>query len=405
MPQNFEVFTRLNSETKNLFSLIQKAGPITKNHLSHLTGLKLSTLIRYMQPLEEMGLIIQSSIGDSTGGRKPALFDVNKYKYFIVGVDLSRTYTKLVITNLKMDILAERQFPMDKSSSPEKTVDLISKLIGSTANYLKIDPKKLIGIGIGTVGPLNRSSGVMINPANFEAPGWSNVPFKAMLADKTGLPVIIDNGANAAVLAETLFGAGKGLKDVVYLNCGIGIRTGVISSGTIVRTINDAEDAFGHMVIDVDGEACICGNFGCIETYSSIVSIMKRFVLEIKKGKKTGISKQPVTINYVDICNAAEHNDDLSKEIISKAAAILGTGLANFINLLNPTLVILSGPLVNHSKIFYNTCTYVAMQKCYIKKTKKNIFMRSGKFNENAIAVGAAVLFIENCLNSSILGY
>jgi len=147
---------------------------------------------------------------------------------------------------------------------------LISGLIGSTAKYLKIDRKKLIGIGIGTVGPLNRASGVMINPANFEAPGWSNVPFKAMLAEKTGLPVIIDNGANAAVLAETLFGAGKGLKDVVYLNCGIGIRTGVISSGTIVRTINDAEDAFGHMVIDVDGETCICGNSGCIETYSSI---------------------------------------------------------------------------------------------------------------------------------------
>jgi hypothetical protein len=68
-------------------------------------------------------------------------------------------------------------------------------------------------------------------------------------------------------------------------------------------------------------------------------------------------------------------------------------------------LVILSGPLVNHSKIFYDTCTHVALQKCYIKKSKKIVFMRSGNFDENAIAVGAAALFIEDCLNSSILGY
>jgi predicted NBD/HSP70 family sugar kinase len=88
---------------------------------------------------------------------------------------------------------------------------------------------------------------------------------------------VIDNGANTTILAEYNFGAGKGYQNIAYFNCSTGIRTGAISAGTIVRTINDAEDAFGHMVIKVDGEPCSCGNYGCIDCYSSIYAIIQKY--------------------------------------------------------------------------------------------------------------------------------
>jgi len=394
------VFESLNYEAKKIFSVIQKNGPITKNDISLITGLKLTTLIRIMQPLLDLGLVVESKIGESTGGRKPVLYDVNTNKFYIIGIDISRTYTEVVITDLKMQILQKHRFNMDMSCSPDVTISKIEETVQNFRKSLDIENRILLGAGIGTVGPLDREKGIVINPVNFEAPGWANVPLKSMVEEKLNCSAILDNGANAAVLAETYFGAGKGLQNVVYFHCGVGIRTGAMSSGTIIRTLNDSEDVFGHMVIDVDGEECSCGNFGCIECYSSIHAATKRFISEIKKGRMTSIAKPINQINYIDICNGAKNNDPLSIEVLQGAAAIMGTGLANFINLLNPSLVILSGPLVNHSEIFYNTCIEIASRKCYLKKEDTIFFSRGGIFEENAISVGSAALVVERLLGN-----
>jgi predicted NBD/HSP70 family sugar kinase len=219
-----------------------------------------------------------------------------------------------------------------------------------------------------------------------------------MIEQELQLPAIIDNGANTAVLAEYYFGAGRGLENIAYFNCGVGIRTGVISSGTIVRTVNDAEDAFGHMVVDVDGELCSCGNYGCVECYSSIPSITKRFRSELKKGRSSLIMKPSEEINYIDICAAAEEKDELAREVIINAAAIFGAGLSNYINLLNPGLVILSGPLIKSSTLFYETSTHISSKRHYLKEGNKVTYSRGGYFKDKAIAVGAAVELLEEVL-------
>ena len=404
MISNTQVFGHLTGEASEIFSILQKNGPQTKNNIAHGSKLKLTTLNRIMQPLEEARLVRQSQIGESTGGRKPVLYDVNANKYYLVGIDISRTYTQVILANLKMEVLEKLQFPMDASCSPKKTIRTILDWLDCILKRLKIDPLKLLGIGLGTVGPLDRKKGVMINPVNFEASGWVNLPIKTMLEESLGKPVMVDNGANAAVLAEMLYGKGRNLKNVVYFNFGIGIRTGVVSSGTIIRTINDTEDAFAHMVINVDGEACSCGNSGCIECYSSVFAITQKYLSELKGGKSSRIPKSPNEINYMDICLAAENGDELSVKIITESASILGTGLANFINLWNPDLVILSGPLIKHSTLFYKVCTEIASQKFYAKIDHSNIFSRGGYFEDIAIAVGSAALVVESLLTNRILG-
>jgi predicted NBD/HSP70 family sugar kinase len=401
---NTQVFGHLSGEAREIFSILQKNGPLTKNSIALASKLKLTTLNRIMQPLEKAKLVRQSQIGESTGGRKPVLYDVNTNKYYLIGIDISRTYTQVILANLKMEVIEKLQFPMDASCSPEKTISTISAWLDCILKSAKIDAQKLLGIGLGTVGPLDRKKGVMINPVNFEASGWVNLPIKTMLEESLGQPVIVDNGANAAVLAELLYGKGRNLKNVVYFNFGIGIRTGAVSSGTIIRTINDTEDAFAHMVINVDGEACSCGNAGCIECYSSVFAITRKYLSELNGGKSSRIPKTPNEINYMDICLAAEKGDELSVKIITESASILGTGLANFINLWNPDLVILSGPLIKHSTLFYKVCTEIASQKFYAKKDHFNIFSRGGYFEDIAIAVGSAALVVESLLTNRILG-
>jgi predicted NBD/HSP70 family sugar kinase len=221
-----------------------------------------------------------------------------------------------------------------------------------------------------------------------------------MLEEQLKCAVIIENGANSAAVAEYFYGIGKEFDNIAYFNCGVGIRTGTISSGNLIRTMNDEEDAFGHMIVNVAGEECRCGNNGCIEGYASINSIIKKVKSEINKGRYSIIKKSVKYIDYKDICRAAENNDELSKEVIKEAALILGTGLANYINLLNPGLVILSGPLIMNSKLFYEESIKTTLEKLNSDKSKRVIFSRGGFFKENVISVGAAALVIEKYLES-----
>jgi predicted NBD/HSP70 family sugar kinase len=363
-----------------------------------MTGLKLTTLNRIMEPIEALSLITEFGIGESSGGRKPILYHVNTNKYYLIGVDLSRTYCNIVIANLKMDILHKKAFYMDETCTPAKTIELISEIVNEGLKKLEIARELVLGVGVGAVGPLDREKGILINPVNFTAEGWNNVKIKEELFSKLKLPVIVDNGANTAVLGEYFFGSGKGFKSIAYFNCGIGIRTGVINEGTLLRSINDAEDSFAHMIIDLDGDRCTCGNYGCVEAYSSIPSIVKKFVSEIKRGRDTSIKKDLEDIDYLDICLAAEKNDELAKQVIVSAATSFGIALANFINLVNPEAIILSGPLTNHSKLFYDTCNEVACKKYYLRDRNRVFFSKEGFFKEEAIAVGAGAMILESAL-------
>jgi hypothetical protein len=169
-----------------------------------------------------------------------------------------------------------------------------------------------------------------------------------------------------------------------------------LHNGNIIRTMNNIEDAFGHMTVDIDGEKCHCGNYGCVEVYSSAAGIVKKYVSEVKKGRKS-INKPLEKIGFIDICEAADEGDELSREVIIHAALVLGTGLANFMNLFNPDIIILSGPLNKHSSLYYEIASEHALRKSYLGDTSI-LFKRLGYFGDHAISLGAAAMFLQELL-------
>lgn len=393
-----DIINNLNADTKKIFGLIQKNGPLTKNEILNRTRYKLTTLNRLMKPLEDSRLINESGMGESSGGRKPLLYDVDRSRYTIIGIDISRTYTLIVFTNLKMELICKYRFRMTEDLTPEKTINRIIKIIEKKIHELNIDIDNIIGIGIGAVAPIDIKNGIILNPKYFASYGWDNVPIASILKDKLNKYVILENGANLAVLVENLFGVGKNTDSIAYFNCGVGLRTGVVSSGTLVRAINNSEDAFGHMVVDVDGKKCYCGNYGCIECYATILAIVDNYISAVKRGRQNNINKEIEEIDYKDICKAAENDDPLSVEVIIEAATIFGVGLANYINLLNPEMVILSGPLVTNSRLYYNYSKKIALQRYYGKENNNIVFSKGGFFKDSVIGIGGACLVIEKLL-------
>lgn len=386
-----EILKQLSDRELEILNIIQKKGSITKKDLQITTELKLTTLNRAMKTLEDKSLIVEVGTSESTGGRKSVEYSVTGRGVYVIGIDISRTYVRLILSNFKMDILKNEEFSLDSSFSPEKTVEKIAYLIEKILAELSINKNEILGIGVGTVGPIDRENGIILTPKGFFNENWSNVHLKEMIENKVSIPCFIDNGANTAVLAEYFLGKGKGLKSLVYIHCGVGIRSAVITDGIIIRTINDSEDAFEHMIIDAGGERCVCGNRGCIEAYSSMEAISKK----LKSIIKENINKEAVEEDYKGILELAAHNNEAT-EIINKGAEFLGIGLANLVRILNPQLVILSGPLIMNYNYYYES----AIKVFYKNNCLNNqvIFSKGGEFQENVIAVGAGLMVIENYL-------
>lgn len=375
----YNKFELLNNRFKYIFNIIQKDGPITKNKLKNLTQMKLTTLNRDIQILIDNNMVIETAVAESTGGRKPILYDVNPREFYSIGIDISRTYTQIVVTNFKIKIVGEKI--INDLYNVDNVIESIPKYVDELLIKLKICKSMIAGIGIGI----------------FE--GIDIEVLKNMLTSQFVVPVYVDNGVNAAVIGEYYFGLGKSKENIAYINCGVGIRTGVISSGVLIKTINDnCEDAFGHMIVDVKGQLCTCGNYGCVESFASITKITERFKCELEKEEKLFLNKNINEINYIDICNLAHSGNETAIKLLMDSALHFGTGLGNFIKLFKFQLIILSGPLIQHSELFYEECKKIALEKCHVKDININ-FERFGYFETKSIAVGTAVVAIERLIN------
>lgn len=392
------MLSSLSSDSKRVFSFIQGQGPISKSELRALAKIKISTLNRIIEHLVEHQIIQNVGDGNSTGGRKPTLYDISPERYLVVGIDLSRTYLQVILADLKLRLVDQRQTAMSEAMTPEKALTTIDAMVREMTSNLPNRQFRIIGAGIGAPAPISRKDGMILNPGLFAAPGWVDVPIRSLVHDLLRIPAVIEVGTNAALFAEYLLGSGKGRRSIAFINCGVGIRSSFISEGMIMRTLNDIEDAFGHMIVNADGLKCDCSNYGCIDCYSSIGAILRNFQNAYKTGRATSIEKPLELIDHKDICIAAENGDLLSREILTSAAVIIGTGLSNFIKLLNPDLVIISGPLAKNSRIFYETVISVAAQKCRGLHEAPNKFERIGALQDSAIALGASALCLDRLL-------
>lgn len=362
----------LNKRCKFIMDIIQSFGPISKNDILVKTKMKLTTLNRDMTTLLERKIIIESSLADSTGGRKAALYDVNPIGFYLVGIDVSRTYSQIVVTNLKFEIIIEKRI-QDDLYDMNRVIMSLPKELSSILETGNLDISKIIGIGIGLVHDVDSYS------------------LKEAMQKEIGIPVSIDNGANTAVFGEYYLGLGKGKQNIAFINCGVGIRTGVIFSGDLIRTINHGKDALAHMIVEQNGNLCECGNHGCLETYVSINDLPMKYKQMMLSQTEGSVNDSSKDISYLDVCNLAESNNEIAKQIILQAAFYFGIALTNFIRLLNPQSVILSGPYIQNSPLFYEETKRIVLKNLSISLNEIE-FSKGGYFELNSIAMGASVI-------------
>ncbi len=274
-----------------------------------------------------------------------------------IGVDIGGTKVAAGLVSPAGQITNQARVPMvanDAAAGLAAVITAIDSVRGAaTADG---QTKTLIsGIGICAPGPLDPRTGVVVNPPNL--PGWRNFPLAAEVSKVYQLPVRVDNDGNAAALAEALWGAGRGYRNVFAATIGTGIGTGIVFDGRIYHGRTGAAAEGGHNTIDYRGPRCGCGKLGCIEVLASGPAIARRAGEKIRAGHSSAILEfagghvEHITSEMVGRAYAA--GDALAKEVLEQTAMYLAVWLGNIVDLLEPDVMIIGGGAASMLKPFF----------------------------------------------------
>ncbi|MBT2290960.1 ROK family protein [Paenibacillus albidus] len=388
--------TRSNpSIKKQLYNRISYLGTVSKADLLKDFSLTSSSMTRLLEEMLAQGTILASGLGNSTGGRKPILFQTNPSYRYVFGLEISRIYSTLGLYDMHLNALSVVRLKMDKGMTPERFVDHVTKEAKAFLLTHKLSVQDVLGIGIGAVGPLDQKNGVILKPEFFPSNSWRNVPICAMIEDTLQIPAKLDNGANTALIGEHWALKDESIQHVLYIHAGINIRSAMISEGQVLRGAVDTEGAVGQMIIQTNGlRLRNQGNYGALEAYVSILALEDRIRTQLKMGRSSLLSGlPPEDISFAALIDALSEGDPLVEEQFTETAAYLGIGLANLINALHPEYVILGGALVNAHPLVYNTALEIAKKNTYHYPEYSPVFSQ-GMLKDEAVATGAAILLL-----------
>jgi len=268
---------------------------------------------------------------------------------WILGIDVGGTNLVVgAVPSAGGEPAALRRGPTGPPGEPEETVARIRSLVQACAEELDAGEgsaaRRIVGAGVGAPGPIDRSEGVVVETPNLR---WNDFPLRRRLADTLGIEVELDNDANCAVFGEWWQGAGRGARSVVGLTLGTGVGGGIVLDGELVHGASDAAGEVGHMIVEQDGRRCGCGNEGCLEAYVSGPNIAARAVEGIRAGARSELVERVggdlSRLTGETVYEGVVAEDAFARCIMDETARLLGLGVANLVNVLNPERVVVAG--------------------------------------------------------------
>ncbi|MGH2354453.1 MAG: ROK family protein [Chloroflexota bacterium] len=270
----------------------------------------------------------------------------------VAGVDVGGTNQTVAVARLDGEVVAAHRRRLRKGDTAQDVVANVFEMIdaaladaGSTPQRPGAD--KLLRVGVGFGGPVDPKRGAILT--SHHVPGWDDYPLRDTLERHLNAPAVIDNDANAAALGEALFGAGRGHRNILYVNVGTGIGAGVILQGWVYHGAHGMAGELGHVTVIPDGPACGCGKRGCLEAVAAGPSIGRR-AREAAQGDP-GAAVRLVELAGGDlqaiaapqVFQAATSGDSLAARLVEETAGYLGLACGNAANLLDPSIIIIGG--------------------------------------------------------------
>jgi glucokinase-like ROK family protein len=363
-----------------VLQLIMEKDPISRADIAQVSGLHKATVSSLVNELLEEELIFESGPGESSGGRRPVILHFNKAAGYAVGIDIGVNYVLCVLTDLKGNILIEKNQLVNRTPYPT-ILGIVQNMVQSLIDEMPSSRYGIVGIGVGVPGIVNKEGCVLLAP-NL---GWTNIQLKMDLENLFQVPVIIENEANAGAFGEQQFGAGQDYQNIIYISAGIGIGVGIILNKELYQGKNGFSGEMGHMIIDINGKPCSCGSRGCWEAYAS-----ENALLEMAN-----------TDSLESMIALAEDRNQISHKLLGEIGTYLGYGINNIINTFNPDQVIIGNRLAL-AKQWIEEPIRTTIQNHTLAHHQKEMRIDFSKLGKYSTALGVSAFVVERFIKEEV---
>lgn len=324
-----------------VLNYVREREPISRAEIARETDLQRSTISAIVEDLKTEGLVEEVGEGESTGGRRPTMLKLRAAGPIALGVSITPTCTTIATSDLAGRVIDQEEFLTDADKTLGQMIDVVHVF---TERY----KGSIEGVGVSLPGLVDPSTGTALYIPYFL---WRDLPISEMISSAVGLPVVIDNDANAVALAELWFGRPEvnDARDFILVLVAEGVGTGIIFDGQVYRGQRGAAGEFGHMVIGSGAPVpCSCGGVDCWEAFSSERAAIARYV------KLSGAPAKTTFIEVVDRALAGEAN---AKAALVETARQLGVGISNLIIGFSPEAVVVGGEIARAWELIESALT------------------------------------------------
>lgn len=371
---------RLNNRDK-ILSTLHKYRELTKFELAQKTNISIPTVTSNVKKLMNEGLIEESGVANSTGGRKPKINRILSDSRFSIGVDVTPTKLKIVVIDLCFNVKRKEEFLLHQFEIANDFHQIIVKMVEEVHGILadmKIPLSKIIGICLSVPGTVNRENYMLELAPNLGVKEFSLKFLKEIFS----FPVYIENDANAGAFGEMILGDRQHEIDdqVVYVCIAEGIGTSIMTKEGFFKGNKERAGEFGHMYIGNTDKPCKCGRTGCWELFSS-----EPIFIDMYKKKKgiTMASIDKIVQQYVG-------KDKDTQEVVSQYLNNLALGLQNILLAIDPKIIIIGGGLAKYQELFIDELRDLVFSKS-VFHSEKDVEIIYSNLHTDASLLGAAV--------------
>lgn len=310
---------------------------------------------------------------------------------YLIGIDLGGTNIKAGIYSGDLKEILEISIPTEASQGSSHVLFRIREAIRILTLESNISLDKIIGMGIGIPGLLDPVEGLSIFSPNF--PNWDHVHIVNEMKDYYDFPVVIDNDVRVNLYGEWLHGAGRGYNNLMLITLGTGLGSGIVNEGKVLYGTSYSAGEIGHMNMYRNGRPCKCGSSGCLGRYVSAIGMVNTFKEKLREGR-TSIIQEWVNddieaIQAVMISEAYDLGDHLAIEVMHDTGNLLGFGLSNVVNMLNPEVIIVGGGMAAAGDRLLNTVRET-VNKHSLKLSSSKCRIVQAELGNRAGTIGAA---------------
>lgn len=321
--------TRAQTKSHNktlILKTIYNQGQVSRADVARLTHLTRPTVSSTVTELMDEGLVEEIGYGPSEGGKPPILLSVVDNSRHLIGIDLANSEFRGAVTDLRGNILHRHSLQVNDTNG-EAAVQLTYQLVD---HLVKAASSPILGIGIGAPGLMNLEQGIVRKSVNLE---WHNVPLGNFLETRYNLPVYIANDSQVAALGEYTFGRGsEDNTSLVVVKVGRGVGAGIVIDSQLHYGDGYGAGEIGHVTVIENGEPCLCGNYGCLETVVSSRALINRAKAIAENNPENPLNQTPIT---TDTVLQIYQNDDELQQAVAEMGKHLAIAVANLVGILN----------------------------------------------------------------------